>query len=1590
MKNFIISVLAFWVISLSTAFSQVLSFDQGIMLNNDINTLPIRDMINGDASYVEITYKFTGASISEANEANEKFQFLHINGFAPMQQVGAPSLPAHNDIIAMPTGANAKIVLLETQYYEYPGFNIYPALEPATDTEGDPEPEFYKDEKIYTTDAFFPAHIVEVTDVLLSRNTPLALTQIRPVQFNPVTGMIRVYTVIKYRIEFVGGAKSFSDIAEKNSLHYTNMLKRSILNSSSIPDGVNIANHTASLKEDGDMNYIIITHSEYINAANNLANWKRQMGYSVEVVSKNAWTAAQVKDSIHARYARWNIKPDYFVIIGDHTGNFAVPGEIHNSPNNNDFATDLYYACMNGANDYVPDMAHGRISVSSAAEAGVVVNKIINYESNPVNNNTFYDNGVICAQYQDNDNNGFADRRFCHTAEEIRDYLDVDQEYTCSRIYYTNSNANVADLRYNNGNYSNGQLLPAALRNNNFDWDGGSQDIVNAINAGKFLVFHRDHGYQGGSGWAHPGFTTNNMDDLNNNNLLPVVFSINCHTGEFQVANCFAEKFLRIENKGAVGVVAAAYYSYSGYNDAFSIGMVDAIWSDPGLFPNFGNGGTGNNNTIGAGNDIYTMGDVVNRGLVTIVQNWNGTAASNRYENELFHWFGDPAMKIWTDNPNDHLIAATHSDDIEQNNNNFNITNSEAGAKATLVCNNKLIGSVILDNNGNGDIEYDDIENGQNTVKLTISKHNCYPYTADLNVIGGGGGAEIPSVTTVDATNVEATSATCNGTITDNNGADITESGIVYSTTANPVIGGAGVTKIITDPLVADGDFSVNINNLSVTTTYHFKAFGTNAEGTGYGDEKSFTTSNIIITAFPFTEGFEDGFGDFTQDGDDDFDWTNRSGSTPSTATGPSAASEGTKYIYTESSSPNYPTKTAILYSPNFDLSLLNNAKISFDYHMYGAAMGTLEIAIKENGGNWETIFTKSGDQGNQWNSKIIDLSAYDETAKLRFKGKTANSYTSDISIDNIVIGNGPVADFTANETTIDKGESIDFTDQSTGTPTSWKWNFGGGGTPNTSEEQNPTITFNTAGTYTVKLIAINSVSSDTIIKNDYITVNGAANCTETPYSQSFENTLGDWVQDAGDDIDWTLKTGSTPSSNTGPSSAADGTYYIYIESSYGNHPDKVANLTSPCLDLSGLTTPLMKFQYHMYGATMGTLNVQISTNNGASWTTLWTKSGNQANSWHQATVSLEDYADNVNILIRLNGTTGNDWTSDICIDDFKIESGALSCATLAAPADNADNVAVTTNLDWDATIGATGYKLYFGTDNPPTNIENGTDLGNTTLYNPADDLNNNTTYYWKVVPYNANGDANGCEVWSFTTAEENCNYCQISYSNTSDDYISKVVFNTISKTSGSTTYSDFTAISTDIEKGQTYSLSVNVTVSDNWIQHALAWFDWNNNCDFTDAGEVYDLGATPKAAGTHTLTVDVAVPNDANIGQTRLRIAEHYANNPTSCQNGIYGEAEDYTVNIIDGGKSTEIIPETAGSLKIYPNPINGDILNIESNEEINEVYVYSIEGVLFKIVTANKQTKLKMNVEDLESGVYLLKIITSGTIQIQRLIVR
>lgn len=122
---------------------------------------------------------------------------------------------------------------------------------------------------------------------------------------------------------------------------------------------------------------------------------------------------------------------------------------------------------------------------------------------------------------------------------------------------------------------------------------------------------------------------------------------------------------------------------------------------------------------------------------------------------------------------------------------------------------------------------------------------------------------------------------------------------------------------------------------------------------------------------------------------------------------------------------------------------------------------------------------------------------------------------------------------------------------------------------------------------------------------------------------------------------------------------------------------------------------------------------------------------------------------DNINSITYL--TSGTTYTFNAALPSVP------NPAIVVHPPNNATSVSITTNLIW-ASGGQlpTGYRLFFGTDgggtNPPTNMVNNLDLGNTTVYDPSFDLATNTLYYWQIVPYNAQGAATGCPIWNFTT----------------------------------------------------------------------------------------------------------------------------------------------------------------------------------------------------------------------------------------------
>ncbi len=157
--------------------------------------------------------------------------------------------------------------------------------------------------------------------------------------------------------------------------------------------------------------------------------------------------------------------------------------------------------------------------------------------------------------------------------------------------------------------------------------------------------------------------------------------------------------------------------------------------------------------------------------------------------------------------------------------------------------------------------------------------------------------------------------------------------------------------------------------------------------------------------------------------------WNNGATTTPSSATGPQGAdaSGGSGFAFTESSG-IYNTTYGM--TGDFDLSA-GSYQMTFDYHMYGATMGNLRVLV-----NGAQVFIVSGNQGNTWNSAVIDLSGYlGASVEIAILSTTGTSYTSDCAIDNVCINTCPTPsnNVCANAPILDLGVSNSQTHTGTG-----------------------------------------------------------------------------------------------------------------------------------------------------------------------------------------------------------------------------------------------------------------------------------------------------------------------------------------------------------------------------------------------------------------------------------------------------------------------------------------------------------------------------------------------------------------------------
>ena len=506
------------------------------------------------------------------------------------------------------------------------------------------------------------------------------------------------------------------------------------------------------------------------------------------------------------------------------------------------------------------------------------------------------------------------------------------------------------------------------------------------------------------------------------------------------------------------------------------------------------------------------------------------------------------------------------------------------------------------------------------------------------------------------------------------------------------------VTETITGPLAISASMTYQFTataDLSASGNHYIQAWTnitTDADNTN--DTAWVTIFNYFaVTTFPMTEDFE-GTVSLSQSANDILDWTIKAGATVSGSTGPSFdhTTGAGFYAYLETSSPATLGDSAIFESNCIDISSLSVPSLSFWYHMYGATIGTLRLEIYD-GTVWTSVWSLSGEQGNQWVEVSVNLSAYVSVGVIyyRFIGVAGSSYTGDLAIDDIQVKIAPAFDANSIALNIASGscaysttDTVKLSIVNYGSTSISAFNVAyrvNGGVP-VSENVPATIAagdtlvyvfaatydFSAIATYTID--AWSELPSDVNVANDSVTtqITQYAVINTFPYVEDFEGVVS-LNQLTTDVMDWTILSGPTASVSTGP--AGDHTTgtgnYAYIEAS-GPAPGFDAIYESNCIDISGLNVPLLSYWYHMYGAAMGSLSVDIY--NGTSWANAWQISGDQTDVWLQNTIDLSTYGSVIKI--RFTATRGADYTSDVCIDDINLYPETpyedLSAITMVLP----------------------------------------------------------------------------------------------------------------------------------------------------------------------------------------------------------------------------------------------------------------------------------------------------------------------------------
>ncbi len=609
--NPFLPAVALLILLVSVAFadgSRWIAFDGGS------ESPPLVRVVESDMDHVVLEIEVFGVNAMETTGNGGIYTQLRLSGYGPTSVVGEAALPVVREFVEIPLGAEATVRVLsaETSVATLSslgiGHQLFPLQAPIEKIPGAIEDaDFAFSGEYYSSSSLTPATRACVGEVETVRGHDFVLLEVSPIRYSPALGEIEYVTRMTLEVEFTGGHPSETErILERYGNRYSEKLASDMF--------VNHGGFTGRYTIPLQIGYLVITHDDFYDAIQPLVDWKSQKGFDVTAVRTSEIPGGNTKENIKAyiqdAYDNWDVPPTFVLLVGD-TGYISHwVGTQSSNP-----STDLYYVTMDGGSDWQPDIWIGRFSCTTASQVTNLVDKTVNYERFNLSSGTAWiKKAVFMAS---NDNYEISEGTHDYA---IRQYLDALGYYS-QRLYCHTYHAT-------------------------------TQQVRDAFNDGRSLGVFSGHGSV--TYWSDgPMFTATDVNSLTNQEMLPLVHSYSCLTGQYS-SSCFGETWINASGKGALAFWGSSATSYWDPDDVLEKAAFEAC---------FGEGYT------------WACG-ISHRALYHLYQHYSGGGSTHRYF-EMYNVLGDPSVDIWTDVPA--VFDVSHAAEVPVGAVSFDVTVNVSG-----------------------------------------------------------------------------------------------------------------------------------------------------------------------------------------------------------------------------------------------------------------------------------------------------------------------------------------------------------------------------------------------------------------------------------------------------------------------------------------------------------------------------------------------------------------------------------------------------------------------------------------------------------------------------------------------------------------------------------------------------------------------------------------------------------------------------------------------------------------------------------------------------------------------------------------------